>query len=96
MEKRTSDRIKKRLQIKLNGKPAMLVNLNRVGLQLMVPVPPKNKKVKVILNVEGGDIALDAHIRWAQRIPGLRPMVHLGMSIEEAPENFYELLDKIS
>ena len=96
MEKRNSERIKIHRQIRLNDKAAMLVNINRLGLQLIIATPPKYKKATLVIVDEGIQIKLEGIICWAQRVPGVRAMIQLGITIKEADNEFYDLVDKIS
>lgn len=93
--KRREDRKKKRIIIKMNEKPAVLLDISPKGIKLSAAAIPSKRNVNIIIEFEDKKFNLKGYVRWVKRKVSFHSPKDIGLSIEKAPEEFYKFLDSI-
>jgi hypothetical protein len=95
MEKRKSTRVRKRVMLDINNKPAILVDISKNGVRVSTGMPPTTRRVKIIIRVDEQTFDLNGTVRWVKRKVALQKLYDMGLSIEGAPEGFDKFIDKL-
>ena len=92
MEKRKEMRFHKRMLSSLEDKPAIVVDMSKGGIKITMSRPPKNQNVNIKLQIGGKTINLKGDVRWINRIVSNQVSNNIGIAIQEAPPEYYEML----
>ena len=95
MEKRKSIRKKKRIMVKLDQSSAILVDISRNGIRVSSGIAPSTRKVDIELNNERQLLRLRGDIRWIKRKVALQKLYDIGISIVDAPADYYQFIDSL-
>lgn len=95
MEKRKTSRKKKRIMVKLDQTSAILVDISRTGIRVSSGVAPSHRNVNIELNNEQKPLNLKGDIRWIKRKVALQKLYDIGISIVEAPDDYYQFIDTL-
>ncbi len=94
-ERRKSKRIKKNIMLKINHELGLLSDISGDGIRLSTTKVPTNPNVQIKLKIDEHTFDLKGIIRWQKKKPSFSNMKEIGVSIEDAPEEYYRLLDEL-
>jgi len=92
MEKRKETRVRKRILSSLENRPALIVDISQGGIQISMSSTPKNQAVAIKLQIGGKTINLTGNIRWINKAMTNQRSSNIGISIQDAPPEFLQLL----
>lgn len=95
MDKRKSRRIKKRLLAKINNQASILSDVSNNGLKLSTASIPSSRAVDIILQADKQTFNIKGYTRWVSRKVSAQKLYDIGVTIEEAPEEYYEFINKL-
>ena len=67
MEKRKIKRIKKRIMVKINNRPAILIDISKGGIKLSSAIVPSKPEVNIEIRDNNQVFNLKGRIRWITR-----------------------------
>jgi hypothetical protein len=88
MEKRQNKRFKTRQIVKVCGKLGMVNDISDSGVQLSTSYSPKNRKIDISLDSNGGVINLIGIIQWVKWKKQLQSLNEMGIMIKNAPPEY--------
>jgi len=95
MEKRSAVRKRKRFVLKMNDKPAVLLDISKTGLKLSAAFVPASRHVEISISYNGKSFHLKGNIRWVRRSLSLQSPKDLGIRIVEASEEYLKFVENI-
>ena len=95
MDKRRHERKKKRILIRMNGKPAVLQDISRSGIQLTCATIPGERKVEISIKYEDKTFDLSGLIRWVRRQVTFHSPKNIGISLIRPPKEYLKFIDNL-
>ena len=95
MEKRKFKRVRKKILVTINNKPGIIIDISKAGIKLSTSVVPKTRDVTISLQVDDNSFNLKGNIRWVNRKFPFQNLNEIGVMIEDAPDDYNALLDKL-
>ena len=96
MEKRKVKRIKKRIMVKINNRPAILIDISKGGIKLSSAIVPSKPEVSIEIRDDNQVFNLRGRIRWITRTISFQNLKEIGIIIDDAPEEYHQYVDKLS
>lgn len=94
MERRKSERIRKRYSVSLNGNQAIVDNLSNDGIRLTTSIVPTERKVNITFQVNDQSFDVSGVVLWAKKLVSVYKQYQLGISLTNATYEYYQLIDK--
>lgn len=94
-ERRENRRIKKRIMLKINNELGLLSDISREGIRLSTAKVPSSPGVDIKLKLDEQTFHLKGTIRWQGKERTLSNMQEIGVSIDEAPPEYYRFVDSL-
>lgn len=95
MDKRRHERKKKRILIRMNGKPAVLQDISRSGIQLTCATIPGERQVDVTIVYGDKKFDLTGLIRWVRRQVTFHSPKNIGISLVQPPKEYIQFIDSL-
>ncbi len=95
MDKRRHERKKKRILIRMNGKPAVLQDISRSGIQLTCATIPGERQVDITIQYEDKTYDLTGLIRWVRRQVTFHSPKNIGISLNNPPKEYLSFIDNL-
>ena len=76
------------IKIKVEGKAAVLVDVSKKGLQLIIPFYPKNPSIVVTFELDDKIYEIHGKVHWVSDSPFSDNQFQVGLSIVKAPEEY--------
>ena len=95
MEKRKIKRIRKRIMVKIDNRPAILIDISRGGIKLSSAIVPSNPEVNIEINDNNRIFKLKGTIRWITRKVTFQNLKEIGIQIKDAPEEFNRYIEEL-
>jgi hypothetical protein len=92
MEKRQDKRYKTRQIVKVCGKLGVINDISDSGIQISTSYSPKNRKINIVLESNGGAIDLNGIIQWVKWKQQLQSLNEMGIMIKNAPPEYLTFL----
>ncbi len=83
------------IKITVDGKAAVLVDVSKKGLQLLIPFYPKSPNIKVVFELDDQAYEIKAKVHWVSDSPFGTKQFQVGLSVVEAPPEYEKSIVKI-
>ncbi len=94
MEKRQYKRFRTRQIVKVCGKLGVVNDISNSGIQLSTAYSPKNRKLDISIDANGGEINLVGIIQWVKWKKQLQSLNEMGVLIKDAPPEYLAFVNK--
>ncbi|MFC2145791.1 hypothetical protein ACFLRT_00350 [Acidobacteriota bacterium] len=92
MEKRYYKRFKTRQIVRVCGKLGVVNDISDSGIQLSTAYSPKNRKLDLTIDANGGAINLIGNIQWVKWKKQPQSLNEIGVMIEAAPIEYLKFV----
>ncbi len=94
MERRKNQRVKRRFSVTINGNAAIVNNLSKDGMQLLMTVVPPERNVNVHFQIGDQVFDLKGVVLWIKKQVSIYKQYQVGISLTNATYEYYQLIDK--
>jgi len=94
-ERRQFPRIQKRIMVKIDDKPGLLLDISRGGMRISSSVDPVNKEVNIKLQAADRIFSVFGEVRWVDRKYSVQNLKDIGVNVIAAEVSFFRYLDRI-
>lgn len=95
-DRRESNRIRKRIMLRVNNRPGILLDLSQTGMRVSTSMVPVSRNVRIQFHADGAEFDLDGHILWVNKRYALQNLKEMGILIQNRPESYNRYLEKIT
>jgi len=95
MEKREYKRYKTRQIVKVCGKLGVVNDISNSGILLSTAFSPKDRKLDISIDANGGEINLIGFVAWVKWKKQLKSLNEMGVMIKDAPPEYLEFVKKL-
>jgi uncharacterized Zn finger protein (UPF0148 family) len=95
IDRREDKRINLKMTAKINNEVAMLFNISRSGIMLSTPIIPTIPTVHLTLQAGEQTFNIKGIIRWVSRKRSISNLKDIGISIVDAPQEYYAFLNEL-
>ena len=81
--------------VKLDQASAILVDISKNGIRVSSGTAPNHRKIRIELNNESQNLTLQGDVRWIKRKVALQKLYDIGISIVEAPDDYYQFIETL-
>ena len=94
-ERRGSSRIRKRIMLRVNDRPGILLDLSRNGMRVSTSMVPVSRNVRIRFTVDGSEFDLDGYILWVNKKYAVQNLKEMGIIIQNKPDLYTNYLDRV-
>ncbi len=94
-ERRQFQRVQKRIMIKIDDKPGLLLNISRGGMRISSTLEPVKKEVSIKLHAADNVFSVFGEVRWVDRKYSVQNLKDIGINVIAAEVPFFRFLDRI-
>ena len=84
-----------KITIAIEDEVAELIDLSRDGMQLVIPFYPKNRHLEMLVTINEEPFDIKGYIHWLSESTLKKGKNQMGVSIVDAPEAYYQAIDRI-
>lgn len=95
IERRGSSRIRKRIMLRVNNRPGILLDLSRNGMRVSTSMVPVSPYVRVQFRADGSEFDLEGYILWVNEKYAVQNLKEMGIIIQNKPDLYTHYLDRI-
>ena len=81
--------------VKIDNRPAILIDISRGGIKLSSAIVPSNPEVNIEINDNNRIFKLKGTIRWITRKVTFQNLKEIGIQIKDAPEEFNRYIEEL-
>ncbi len=94
-ERRQFPRVQKRIMVKIDDKPGLLLDISRGGMRISSSVEPVKKEVSIKLQAADRMLSIFGEVRWVDRKYSVQNLKDIGINLIAAEVPFFRYLDRI-
>ena len=94
-ERRQFPRGQKRIMLKIDDKPGLLLNISRGGMRVSSTLEPVGKEVSIKLHAADNVFSVFGEVRWVDHKYSVQNLKDIGINVIAAEVPFFRFLDKI-
>ncbi|MBN1197134.1 MAG: PilZ domain-containing protein [Candidatus Aminicenantes bacterium] len=95
-DRRQFSRIRKRIMLRVNNRPGILLDLSSTGMRVSTSMVPASRSVRIQFQADGTEFDLDGHILWINKRYALQNLKEMGIFIQNRPESYKHYLQKVT
>lgn len=94
-DRRGSVRIKKRIMLRVNSRPGILLDLSQAGMRISTSMVPVSRSVRIQFQAGGTEFDLDGYILWINKKYAVQNLKEMGILIQNRPEPYSRYLEQV-
>lgn len=95
VDRRRQERIKNRIRVLMNGRPAILIDISEGGIRLSAESLPADPRVEITLLSDTVPITLEGEIRWYSQLDPLIRHREAGIAFSQVPDSLRDYLKNL-